>query len=193
MMNKTTKKIFAYTAAALIVLLAAVYGWMFHSVNAAYPQNQRVTYQYGKTFSAQGADFQVTGAKLLPKSEILKDRGLVDVLKKNGGYVDETDLNLAIIDLKISNKSSEKIRIDLTSFHLESGAFSLQLDYPLAMYLNQCGMYPELNGKEVKNIKAAVPIEPDFFTDYSFEKVKSRTYYLVYTLYPKKQMAEIRF
>jgi len=176
-----------------VIAFMAAYIFMFCSVNAAFPQNKRVIYSFGETFTAQGAEFKITNAVLLSKSEIEKDKELTGILERNSGFSSVPDLNLALIDITAVNPGQEELDIDLTSFHLESGAFSLQFYYPLVLYFNDGGMYISLSKYEEKKLKMPVPVAGVHFLDYNYKKVKNRDYFLVYSLYPEKKMAAIKF
>lgn len=179
---------------SMLVLITGIYLCMFYRVNKKFPQNNRVLYSFGEVFINQGAEFKVTNTELLSKKDILKDKELVETLENNSGFLTEEDLNIMIIDINIKNNSEEKLNIDLTSFHLESGSFSLQFYYPLVLFYNKdSGMYLELEKGEEKNIKMPVPISEINFLNYDINNIKTRDYFLVFSLYSEKKMAEIKY
>lgn len=102
-------------------------------------------------------------------------------------------MNLGLIKIIISNTTDDEITVDLTAFHIESGAFSLQFYYPLVMYYNDCGMYIKLSKGEQKTFIAPVPISSEQFLNYDSTDIRNRTYYLVSSLYPQKIMSEVKF
>lgn len=177
----------------LVISLILTYFIMFFYINNLYPQSERIIYEFGKTFVVQNAEFTITDADLLKKDDIEKDAGMVEILEDNSGYLSEKDLNLVLVDMFIKNPTKETIYLDLTAFHFESGAFSLQFYFPLMIYYNDCGMYIELNGEEEKNIKVPIPISASQFLNYNIENIQDRNYYFVCSLYPKKIMAEVKF
>ncbi len=165
---------------------------MFYYINALYPQNKRIIYKNGEPFVTQNAEFLIKDAVLLSMRDIQKDKGLIEILQNNSGYLSEKDLNFALIQIVVKNPTKDDIKVDLTAFHLESGSFSLQFYYPLVMYYNNCGMYVNLSKGEEKELKIPVPISSGQFLSYNAENIKNRDYYLVCALYPQKIMAEIK-
>ena len=99
--------------------------------------------------------------------------------EENSDYLKSEDLNLGLIKIIISNTTDDEITVDLTAFHIESGAFSLQFYYPLVMYYNDCGMYIKLSKGEQKTFIAPVPISSEQFLNYDSTDIRNRTYYLV--------------
>jgi len=91
------------------------------------------------------------------------------------------------------NPGKQALNIDLTAFHLETGAFSLQFYLPLMKFFNETGMYITLGAGEEKEFKMPVPIVSINFLDYDFNKIENRDYFLVYSLYPEKNMVSIKF
>lgn len=191
-MNKISKvKIFITLILAVAFVL--VYFVMFFNINNLYPQNKRIIYEFGKTFVVQNAEFTIIDSELLKKDDIEKDAELVELLENHSGYLSEKDLNLALVEMVIKNPTNETIYLDLTAFHFESGAFSLQFYYPLMIYYNDCGMYIELSEEEEKTLKIPIPISAGQFLNYNIEDIKNRNYYFVCSLYPEKIMAEVEF
>lgn len=191
-MNKISK-VKMVIASILVVGLVLTYFIMFFNINSLYPQNKRTVYEFGKTFVAQNAEFTIIGSDLLKKDDIVKDAQLTELLENNSGYLSEKDLNLALVDMVIKNPTKETIYLDLTAFHFESGAFSLQFYYPLMIYYNDCGMYIELSEEEEKTLRIPIPISAGQFLNYDIEDIKNRNYYFVCSLYPEKIMAEVKF
>lgn len=180
-------------ALVLTVCFVLTYFIMFFHVNNLYPQNKRMVYKVGNSFVAQNAEFTVKSAEFLERADIDKNSDLVETLKNSSDYLSEQELNLAIVEMIVKNPTNEKITLDLTAFHLESGAFSLQFYYPLMQYYNECGMYVELDGSEEKIIKAPIPITGNHFLNYDINNIKNRDYYIVCSLYTEKIMAEVKF
>lgn len=191
-MNKISK-VKMVIASILVVSLVLTYFIMFLNINSLYPQNKRTVFEFGKTFVTQNAEFTIIGSDLLKKDDIVKDAQLTELLENNSGYLSEKDLNLALVDMVIKNPTKETIYLDLTAFHFESGAFSLQFYYPLMIYYNDCGMYIELSEEEEKTLRIPIPISAGQFLNYDIEDIKNRNYYLVCSLYPEKIMAEVKF
>lgn len=191
-MNKKSK-VKAAIALMLVVSLVLTYLIMFFNINNLYPQNKRTIYEFGKTFVVQNANFTITDSYLLKKDDIEKNAELVELLENNSGYLSEKDLNLAVVEMLIKNPTNKTIYLDLTAFHFESGAFSLQLYYPLMIYYNDCGVYIELSEEEEKTIKIPIPISAGQFLNYNIEDIKNRNYYFVCSIYPEKIMAEVKF
>lgn len=191
-MNKISK-VKMVIASILVVGLVLTYFIMFFNINSLYTQNKRTVYEFGKTFVAQNAEFTIIGSDLLKKDDIVKDAQLTELLENNSGYLSEKDLNLALVDMVIKNPTKETIYLDLTAFHFESGAFSLQFYYPLMIYYNDCGMYIELSEEEEKTLRIPIPISAGQFLNYDIEDIKNRNYYFVCSLYPEKIMAEVKF
>ena len=73
-------------------------------------------------------------------------------MEENSDYLKSEYLTLGLIKIIISNTTDDEITVDLTAFHIESGAFSLQFYYPLVMYYNDCGMYIKLSKGEQKTL-----------------------------------------
>lgn len=191
-MNKTSK-IKIIVALILACSILVIYFIMFCNINSIYPQNKRTVYEYGDTFVTQNAEFTITNSDWLYKEDIEKDAELVEVLDPNAGYLTEEDLNLALMEMVVKNPTNETIQVDLTAFHFESEAYSMQFYYPLMLYYNDCGMYIELAQGEEKTITVPCPVAPSSFLYYNLEELKSRDYYFVCSLYPEKIMAEVKF
>ena len=139
----------------LIVTVLCICGVIrFFSINSQYPQNEKVVYKMGDSFVCQNAKFTITD------------------------YLKSEDLNLGLIKIIISNTTDDEITVDLTAFHIESGAFSLQFYYPLVMYYNDCGMYIKLSKGEQKTFIAPVPISSEQFLNYDSTDIRNRTYFL---------------
>ncbi len=130
---------------------------------------------------------------MLKRMDIMNDDDLSEYLEENSDYLKSEDLNLGLIKIIISNTTDDEITVDLTAFHIESGAFSLQFYYPLVMYYNDCGMYIKLSKGEQKTFIAPVPISSEQFLNYDSTDIRNRTYYLVSSLYPQKIMSEVKF
>ena len=130
---------------------------------------------------------------MLKRMDIMNDDDLSEYLEENSDYLKSEDLNLGLIKIIISNTTDDEITVDLTAFHIESGAFSLQFYYPLVMYYNDCGMYIKLSKGEQITFIAPVPISSEQFLNYDSTDIRNRTYYLVSSLYPQKIMSEVKF
>ena len=89
---------------------------------------------------------------MLKRMDIMNDDDLSEYLEENSDYLKSEDLNLGLIKIIISNTTDDEITVDLTAFHIESGAFSLQFYYPLVMYYNDCGMYIKVNKKHLLHL-----------------------------------------
>ena len=119
-MNKF-KKVKIIIAVLLVICLFFIYSMMCYNVNALYPQNRKTIYNFGETFVTQNAEVTITDSILLKNENIESDQELFDFLQDNIDYLLETELNLALIQVVISNPTKESIIVDLTAFHLESG------------------------------------------------------------------------
>lgn len=178
----------------LIVTVLCICGVIrFFSINSKYPQNEKVVYKMGDSFVCQNAKFTITDTYMLTRMDIMNDDDLSEYLEENSDYLKSEDLNLGLIKIIISNTTDDEITVDLTAFHIESGAFSLQFYYPLVMYYNDCGMYIKLSKCEQKTFIAPVPISSEQFLNYDSTDIRNRTYYLVSSLYPQKIMSEVKF
>ncbi len=195
---KKSNKVKKIIVLLLVICVTLTYFIMFYNVNALYPQNKRTVYEFGDMFAAQNAEFKAIDSDFLTKDDIKNDKELTEFLEDNtdyfkSDYYSDIDLNLALIEIAVKNPTQEAMDIDLTAFHLESGAFSLQFYFPLMLYYNDFGMYINLNGGEEKVIKVPVPVSSVQFLNYNANEIKNKKYYLVYSLYPEKLMAEIKF
>ena len=70
--------------------------------------------------------------------DIMNDDDLSEYLEENSDYLKSEDLNLGLIKIIISNTTDDEITVDLTAFHIESGAFSLQFYYLFIYNLQIC-------------------------------------------------------
>lgn len=189
--NNKLKKIIALL---LLAVFAVTYFIMYHNVNSLYPQNKKTVYTQGKTFSAQNAQFTVTGADWLSKADIQRDEGVIDTLENCSDHLSTEDLNLVLVKMRIKNPTQNDIKVDLTKFSVESGAFSSQFYHPLVLYYNKdCGVYVDLGKGEERDYIAPVVISSVNFLKYNADAVKNRDYYLVPFLYPEKIMVELNF
>lgn len=137
----------------LIVTVLCICGVIrFFSINSKYPQNEKVVYKMGDSFVCQNAKFTITDTYMLKRMDIMNDDDLSEYLEENSDYLKSEDLNLGLIKIIISNTTDDEITVDLTAFHIESGAFSLQFYYPLVMYYNDCGMYIKLSKVNKKRL-----------------------------------------
>ena len=138
----------------------------------------------GDSFVCQNAKFTITDTYMLKRMDIMNDDDLSEYLEENSDYLKSEDLNLGLIKIIISNTTDDEITVDLTAFHIESGAFSLQFYYPLDIKLSK---------GEQKTFIAPVPISSEQFPNYDYTDIRNRTYYLVSSLYPQKIMSEVKF
>ena len=191
MRNKNNLKVFVTLIIVTVLCICGVI--RFFSINSKYPQNEKVVYKMGDSFVCQNAKFTITDTYMLKRMDIMNDDDLSEYLEENSDYLKSEDLNLGLIKIIISNTTDDEITVDLTAFHIESGAFSLQFYYPLVMYYNDCGMYIKLSKGEQKTFIAPVPISSEQFLNYDSTDIRNRTYYLVSSLYPQKIMSEVKF
>lgn len=190
MVKKKTAKLTLIVSGVALFLLA--YISMLCSINAKYPQNKRILHRYGESFSYQGAEVKITNAEFLEKDKIIHNKEIMTALD-NPDKSSSEDIKMALVSVDLFNPGKQTIKIDLTAFHLESNDFSLQFYYPLMIYYNHCGMYAELNSGQHVILKLPVPLFKEYFVDSNWDNIKNREYYLVSSLYPEKNMAEITF
>ena len=108
----------------LIVTVLCICGVIrFFSINSKYPQNEKVVYKMGDSFVCQNAKFTITDTYMLKRMDIMNDDDLSEYLEENSDYLKSEDLNLGLIKIIISNTTDDEITVDLTAFHIESGAF----------------------------------------------------------------------
>jgi hypothetical protein len=175
------------------VAFVCVYLYMFFSVNAKYPQNTKTVYGFGETFNHRGVDLKITKAEFFEGAELNKDNDFKDAMYISQDEDTTDEYKLIILDVDFYNTNDKAIRFDLTTLHVESNDFSMQFYYPLMLYYNGSGMYLELMPGEHKSLRLPLPIANTFFLDSAWKNVKNRDFYLVYSLYPVKNMAEIKF
>lgn len=189
-MNKTHKaKVWATTL--LVILLAGVFVAMFYAVNTKFPESKKIVHPYGRPFIYEGAKITVKGKKILDSGQFASDKELVHILNPDDTRSDLSDTKIAIVDLDFYNPANRPINVDLTAFHLESGSFSLQFDFPLMAYYNKCGMNLELNKYEHKVLKMPVPLNRASFSKSEWPHIQGKTFYIVYSLYPEKNIVEL--
>ena len=176
-----------------VVALVGLFCTGVVSVNLKFPQNIRIIYEQEDEFTSQNAQFKIIDASFLDEHTIREDEGLVKTIDEYSDFLDDGQLNLAIVKLQINNNSKKTINLDLTSFHLESGSFSSQFFYPISLYYSDCGMYLTLEPQEMKEITVGVPISSVHFLDYNSNEIKKRNFYVVSSLYPRKTMVKLNF
>lgn len=172
------------------VCLVGTYLIMFYNVNNKYLQNTRVIIEENEPFAVQNAQVTVTKVGMFDKNDVKKYDDVAQCLTEDD-YMSEENFNLVLIDVSAKNTTDKKIKLDLTSFHLESGAYSSQFYYPLFFYYNYTNT--EIKSNEEKTFTLPYLITKYDFLDYDWEKVKNREYYLVSSLYPQKTMFKVNF
>ncbi len=144
----------------LIVTVLCICGVIrFFSINSKYPQNEKVVYKMGDSFVCQNAKFTITDTYMLKRMDIMNDDDLSEYLEENSDYLKSEDLNLGLIKIIISNTTDDEITVDLTAFHIESGAVPISseqfLNYDSTDIRNRTyylvsSLYPQKIMSEVK-------------------------------------------
>ena len=140
----------------------------------------------------QGVEITITGMEILHTNEIVSNTSLNELLNE---YYSSSSENFIILLIKaeINNTNESRTSFDLTTLHLESGAYSSQAFYPLMQYYNKTGMTLELNGLEKKNTTLAFPIHKVSFRENDWANIENREFELVVSLFPQKEIIPLRF
>ncbi|MBE6805453.1 MAG: hypothetical protein E7526_02860 [Ruminococcaceae bacterium] len=177
----------------IVVLLLVVYVFAVCNVNAKYKPALQETYEFGEMFQIESVQMKMTKAVFMREDEMPDDEAFNKSIKHLLDYRETKIPYLILMEMDIINTSEKNVRVDLTNLHLESGAFSLQPYYELMVYYNQCGMYVDLEPGENKTLKLPVPILKIYFPESDWRSIENREFSLVFSLYPKKQIAKISF
>ncbi len=177
----------------IIALLVAMYVFAVYSVNAKYKPAKQEIYEFGEPFEIDSVQMEMTKAIIIRENEMPDNEAFNEAIKHLLDFRETKIPYLILIEMDVINTSETDTRVDLTNLHLESGAFSLQPYYELMVYYNQCGMYVHLKPGESKTLKLPVPILKIYFPEKAWRYIENREFSLVFSLYPKKQIAKINF
>lgn len=172
----------------IICCFVGLFSVMFYSVNSRFPQGKQVIHKKDSAFLYQNIEFKVTGFSFLNGKDIKNNKELMKAFNEPS----TSDFKLLLTDVNLHNPTNKDVKVDLTAFHVESNDFSLQLYFPAMIYYNNCGMYVDLKSGERKTLKLPVPLSRSYFTSKAYKTVENRNYYLVYSLYPSKNMIKIK-
>jgi len=194
MKSKKQKRTFKMILILLTVAaLLSVYMVGFISVNSAYPQSQRNYIPSGETFETQEVEVTLIDAELINQKEIIKDKDIMTVLDVTADQLREEDLYLTVVEAEFKNQGNQTARLDLTAFHLETSGASFQFFYPLMVHYNDTGMVFELEPGGETTLQLPVPIFKVSFSQDKWRRITEQKYFIVYSLYPEKNMAGIKF
>lgn len=187
-MDKTgssKKRVIAF----FIIALIGVFIFSFYTVNIKFPPSKKTIHPYGQSFTYKNAKLQVKGKEIIDYDQFSSNEGVLRALYDNPKQINK-ETKIVLITVDFYNPTNKPLKLDLTAFHLESGNFSSQFDYPLMLHYNQCGMVLELNENERKIMKMPVSLEKIFFHKSEWPTITDRKFSIVYSLYPEKNIAE---
>lgn len=182
----TKKRIIIFLAIALVGTF--IFG--FFTVNSKFPASKKTIHPYGQPFTYQNAKLQIKGKEILDYNQFSNNDDLLRILNIDSKSQNSDTTKIILITVEFCNPTAKTLKLDLTAFHLESGSFSLQFDYPLMLHYNHCGMNLKLNGNEKKTLSMPVPLTKINFSESEWLTINNRKFSVVYSLYPEKNIAE---
>jgi hypothetical protein len=184
----------AVAVLALLLLVAA--GVRIYQINAVYPSPTLVEHRQGEVI--RGGDFEltVTQTKLLSYGELLElvPTYEISMLDEHGQALDGSKLRMLVIEVDITNTSTDERELFFYQFNAQSKAWHNGVDLSAFLDMNEGGSLSlSLPGGE--STKVTLPflmIEAQFKSVDDWTRAKERPYDLVLATYPILDVAHLQ-
>lgn len=174
-----------------ICVIAVLYVSSYLYINSVFPEGETVIYKQGEMLSYLGADVVIDDAEFIQKQEIEKSPELMDIMAVEKD--EEMDYKIAVVDITVTNNTDSTLKLSLEYLNLCSIEWAAVIDLETMYYYNGAGVGVELKKGESKQLKLPYSLMELHFSDNTWEQVQDRDYYMVYSLYPVKNMGEVKF
>lgn len=197
------RKALPIIVAVACVAVAVLCGFRIEQVNASYPEQHTYAYSMGEeaTYAGQNSSGgDVESGSIVVKALDFRSVGYEQIKDMAPEYEassiedgSSSDMRALLVDVQISNDSSDVQNVHIRDFNMESGAWTNGLYAPLYMSINNDpSTIIELQSDEkIERTLVYLIFDTQVNNRAEWDKVEQRDYSLELALYPDKYLIDL--